>query len=222
MLGAFIVFATFILKDGVKDNLRDTVDAFESAESVFLMRDSIGEGEVRLREMTNILRGIQEKTNSKDVGGTEEFRASQDFQRVRSLMQAQDDFSLRMDALDQLAEKLPSNKNRDGQIRQFHEFFNTLSESILNNGNGLEYEKRPNETVEQQDFRMIRALEFETGHLEEVAHSTLDEARKKRRLLERRLRIVTYTSYALYGIGWGLAFIGRLWGGDDRPTIEDD
>ena len=63
LLGSLIIFATFVVKEGISENLRDLVSSIDTAENLYIMRDDMLQ-----RTNTHIESAKEpEKSNFRDI-----------------------------------------------------------------------------------------------------------------------------------------------------------
>ena len=68
LVGALVVFATFIVKEGIRDNLKDVVSAFENAQTTFALRDQNVRMTTMLTEIRTRVVALNDKSLPKAAG----------------------------------------------------------------------------------------------------------------------------------------------------------
>src|ERR1700752_71865 len=58
--GALIVFLTFVVKEGKRDELKDLTAAIDSAESIFVIRTQMGASNEKLRLLIQSIKDVQQ------------------------------------------------------------------------------------------------------------------------------------------------------------------
>jgi hypothetical protein len=215
ILGALIVFVTFIVKDGIADHLKEVTDALHSAENTFVVRSSENE----LAERVNAIdETVAELYAMQKAGDDQSMLHVTNLVITKHTMdRSHRNESEELDSLSTVIEILPQGPQRNSQEKQF-------ADDIAQQGAELaQLDAAP---VTDESWIKLNAfdLEFrlfkEQVNLTKFADLILAQARQARKFEEKRLRVATYASYGLYMLGWGLALSGRLFGSEELVPAE--
>lgn len=216
--GAVIVFVTFIVKEGIKDHYKDLASSVDSAQSLFIICDTIRvEPEIfdRLLEVGKMKWG-QEQVD----------------ERIKIMRQDVKYVMATLSTTRRLLERLPHQEERlarlaklEGQIcsestaglaQHAMELDNDIIKNAtaeINAVNSNKKTKRQSPEIIGVDVAMrifnVVPLEIKTKQL---ADESLEIAEEIKARSEGRYRIASYLSYALYTLGWGIALAGRIFG----------
>lgn len=201
-LGVAVVFLTFIVKDALREQLKDQVDAIERAKTLYTVRADtseildqvgLGMGDMILNpQNSNDLRLRYYITHRKVV--------SVESKIILTLTNIYD----LVKALDQpiISQMLPAINDLYEESKQYHARMDKLSPG----GNSLS----------DADLDTARSLYTELSHFDvsvfKMGLRVLDKAEEKKVADERHYRVATWASYFLYALGSGLALIGRIFG----------
>jgi len=214
-VGAIIVFFTFVVKEGLREQLKGLVDSIEYAESVYLIRGDVDDLRTRVIAIGTQLDLSQPLTLA---------QKGKDFSSIQyddNYILRDDSSAVELEIMSRLSDKVGNStvsKTIEEVKKRRHELADYQSEA-----NGL----RTSDADEQEVKKMIavarshidtesRSIEIE---ISKVAELVAQESRKAKDEAERRYKIATWASYSLYTLGWGLGLVGRLAGvnagGDD-------
>jgi hypothetical protein len=208
--GALIVFLTFVLKEGFRDGLRDLIDSIESAESVFMIRSDGGDTYFMLGQLQSKIDLIQEEMMPAASLKNRYFieAALQNIALAENLIHTS---TLSLDNDSRLLERLPHHSR---VVEEFHGLFQDL-----NNLQKLDTETAEKVQSEQSEMivhgesqRLLKEAANVSGRMLTFGHQVLNDARALRGQRERSYVYVTWASYGLYIIGWGLGLISKLYG----------
>jgi hypothetical protein len=221
-IGAVVVFATFIVKEGVRDNLKDVVSSFENAQTTFTLRDQNVRMTTMMTEIRTHVVALNDKSLPKMPVGV--WRASQAYAGVEQTRETVELLGQSLETITPLAQKLPKDEERDtelvecmkllAQTRDDYLKTETVLKDILTRAQSSkrdltkEDEQRASSAagayiaVEQQAAVRIAALES----------GVLSEAPKYREEQEHRYAWWNKASYYLYSLGWGLGLVGKVYG----------
>lgn len=234
-LGAVIVFATFVVKDGFRENLKNLTDSIDSAESVFLIRSDLED--IKLHTGRSVApRG--------DNPGMFDY-AVQDIEHSRKTF---DDIAYQLDNIARLIKKLP---DQSSQIKFASTWREERQETVITQSGPItggnvfvqeesktlaEHWQKPQQRLtrlRQEENRIRRIMNPDHKHDEEAARAAaelsgdsayllhvteafgravLDVAMKAKDDHERSYKMYTYIGYLLYGVGSALGLVGILFG----------
>jgi hypothetical protein len=218
-IGAFIVFATFVVKDGIREHLKDLTDSVAAAESVFLIRD---ENIETSRTLGNIQRQIAAITQTADNSPL--YAAALDVEIVKLYMSNTEYF---LDNIYRLISKLPDQKTpitfknswlSGTQRKNPWEFWRDLQNQLTQlkqSDSNVRQLMRPDHVGEEKAARAADKLFGDSVVLwidtRAFGWLVLEEAVKMREKSEHSYEFFTNVTYVLYVFGWGLALSGRLY-----------
>jgi hypothetical protein len=226
LLGGLIVFFTYAIREGLREHAKDESDSLSTAESVFLIRGSGGFVPYTLDMMDRQVK-LQIKQLA-EKGTTRNFTSGQSpLESVVDLLRAEiglidqgfdncNRFQMKIEDVSvDISEKL---SKVDGTLKSLHEEEGGISAVTAQ----LTLEGK--QTV-SEDFRnRLISLGAETNTIGktmiEVSDSLLAQARDHERKYQTSLKILTWLSFMLYGLGWSLALAARLLGGDEAEQSE--
>jgi hypothetical protein len=207
--GALVVFLTFMVRDAMKDKLKDLVDASVSARSEFFRDEQLIETPAAFDRVEWALEALRlQLTKDKHVEGTltaeqQEWRLTQ--QRLNRISELEDAILGFMSAVPDgdrakqaaIQSELAHLENRTTalmkEVKEGHEL---VVDSTAYGGHTT-----PDE--------LSRKIKQECEKLMEDALSYSEEVTERKK---HELTICTWASYGLYALGWGLALAGRLFG----------
>lgn len=218
LLAAFIVFITYIVKDVLRESLKDIVSSIDSAESYFLIRastfplmQSLSQIDGELGYLTLLLDGQQQhqsRSNAKLQSQINKLSHNRD-----SLDKMEFETAQSIDSLRRLLNKVPDSAIVQRQFVDVEKEWDTLKaadskfhQSVIN-GVGSDSEKN-NETY----LSTIADLNGIDNELNTIATQSLQKAEIVRQRRERWLNVFTPLSIALFIIGWTLALYANLHG----------
>jgi len=210
-VGALIVFSTFIVKDALKEQLRDFGDSIDKAESLYLVREDTM---AILKELQPLQR--QPYYNEEIQNPPQRLKRLGDFADL-----VKRDHELNHMAVlksEDLLTRLPESVRRQDESD-----LNSINEKYASDHATLrEWDERyfksglssRRVTTAQED--LIVGLELIGGEFEGITSTftakVLAQARQVEASNERRYEIATWASWFLYVLGWGLGLAGRLVG----------
>jgi hypothetical protein len=218
-VGALIVFTTFIVKDGIRDYVRDDVDSVKTALSVYQIRN---DSQLTLSEMAHRNDQLEDWSEQIADGSIKNlFGAKGSFDS--EMVNVDDSLSRVYHSLDNLSdflEKLPPSLELKEKQRVIREKLN-LVVTHLAKAQDLVFGNLPSSVEEPGELadRTRRAI-FDVGEEILVAgaeswtleFNSVQYANEIVGRKERNYRRVNVLSYALYSLGWGLGLVGRLYG----------
>jgi len=236
VVGIVIVFATFIIRDGFRENVKDLRDSIESAETLNLLRTDSQQTQRRVELANdNILdfesqfRAITEhevdpyKThgaNSSDMGTLVAFAMTQ-FDTARSTLQTTKDLSSEFPISDQEEKDLVNESQDLDRLRtQLESMDKTLAALSNQKGGGTTSQSTaPNsseefESVVRTSSDVLPNLQRVTNQVAQTSAKVLQSAKDYREKLTRWYVRYTWASWGLYTFGTILTLFGRLFGAD--------
>lgn len=199
-LSASIALATFIVKDGIRQDLKDLVDSIDAAEQVFMIRSDDREVMVQLGHVEQFLT----QKNARWEG----LRSSQSYYRS---LTAELDGSLALLA------KVPHGEEYDKKaialITKRSEWMSNplrpltpIPERPIPRDKSAEAAEK---MIEKKLWADAYLLDYEVGTF---GASVIDMARTVKAQEEHRYRVSKCVSYILYALSWLLGLLGTMFG----------
>jgi len=204
-VGALIVFTTFIVKDAIREHLKDLVDAVNSAEEAYRNETSIALVSKQIVDLELQLDSFEKAMQFHRSAVTERTMANRDAATTTKFM---------LENLETLNNTLPTGATFRGRINDHKTILQKLEEGLLeldrrSQATGL-YEKR---TTGEEDT----AKRLNNGVWAEywlfvipMGDKVLAEANEAKKRREIYYKACTAASYMLYALGWSLGLAGRL------------
>ena len=206
-VGALIVFGTFIVKDALRDQLRELGDAIKSAEDVYLVRSDLNSVVRLLLD----LRGRIDHLRGYSLQDAEE--GTQD--AVGQMMELDSLDAAWLINSEQLLHKLPMQVQEEDHaelesLKTKRKNIEAQFGDVMSAGSG-----KPQKTAAELSKLANDILRdsFDIGQRTSIlSDKVLQRAREIEATTEHRYELATWASYILYAIGWGLGLAGRLVG----------
>ena len=221
-VGAFVVFATFVTKEVVRDNLKDVVSAFENAQTTFALRDQNARMTTMITEIRTRVVALNDKSLPKMPLGV--WRVSQAYAGVEQTRETIQLLGQSLDIVTPLAQKLPKDEKRDvelvectkliDQTRDDYLKAQTVLKDVLTRAQSSKRDltKEDEQRAESVAGAYIAVEQQAADRISALESGVLSEAPKYREEQERRYAWWNKWSYYLYSLGWGLGLIGKIYG----------
>jgi hypothetical protein len=225
--GALIIFITFIFKEGVREQLKDLTDSISEGEKNYNERRVEQETAEKVDNLSKAMQELEDKSDHKkqkqryyDESGNlvdaDEQRNEEEHERVTELMHSVSnlftDLKIRGEHRTEFDEQLSKISGIDAANDKYinaHSIHACQAQIDPNEDTGCGW----------SDEEIIDAgnnLNIEMGELSqdtlELASKVLQEQEQRRIRLKHFYDLFTWVSYGLYTFGWGLGFVGRLYG----------
>jgi hypothetical protein len=226
-LGATIVFSTFIVKEGWRENLKSLGDTIDTAQNIFTLRSDGVATTSQLNGLVSEVEAIRAKISGNEFGLTlpgvnrTMLVYSGELRQLRTSV----------DNLSSLMERLPNpgqhkedlKRNLDqlqGEQVAFRHVGELAARAIAN--------ESADGTPSAGDARVISSAIFQlsTGisdlyrQVDNLTSATLSDAQAARTRQEKLYGIATWVSYCLYALGWVFGLVGKLYGVDGMEVSE--
>jgi hypothetical protein len=223
LLGAVIVFSTFIVKDAIREQLRDFVTSLNSAQDAYIAQENSAREQEAIQKVPLKITEVSSEKEIKAASEKEEFNAAEQKEIKakynRYFDNANDAADSQLDRIGRLVKKMSERDQYAAQINALRDEFHKLK---VNGGiyyNPTSADLVPNESEsrlsQSEWWKMSEAVCSKSNHLVE---EIVKRAEAELEVSERRYARLTWITYALYALGWGLALVGRLYGGGDIMT----
>jgi hypothetical protein len=212
-LGALVVFATFVIRDGIRENYKDFLDAVDAAEGVYLIRQD-------LRELHELINRTGWIVNSRSLPLTAPPTLDTRINSFQNGLSAEYEgrklLTLTLDNASSLARKLadPKASATAGELnRAFHANEKTIDD-LWDAWVRAGTQRAPTDQDKEQFLAKANAWHTESNKLTddiyEFSDKIFEEAKKEVELSEVRYKWSNRFSYALFALAWGLALVGKL------------
>jgi hypothetical protein len=232
-IGAVVVFATFVSKEVLRDNLKDLVGALENAQTLFelrgdnaSLRTQIFDLQVRILDIYDKIVTSKPRSDfARDVG-----------QNLGGIYEVDEELRLVEPTLANTAElvgKLPPSDERAKalnrcreELKQAHDASAEAKSTVQNLSASRKFLPHPppftNDEQGQLASSVGKAANASRAVWQDVEESTLkifEEARQYKEKKERQYKHWTLATYVLYTLGWTLGLLGSLYGvsGEGNP-----
>jgi hypothetical protein len=235
LLGATVIFGTFLTKDLERDGLKDLVDSIDAAENAYIIRSHTQDSLEEIHRFEKKFAEFREHpTLSKSGfsgGGSSSFTASLDgiWWTLKYSDELESSTEELFDNVARLANKLPNAEDTRKQLRiirdkmdDFRRGWNNVSAAARK----LPSAANSNQAALEQLDRTINDLTSNAFDLSEsvagIGNNILREAERERVAAERRYAQWNVCFYSLYVFGWVLGCIGVLLERDDiKESLEE-
>jgi hypothetical protein len=229
LVGAFIVFATFIVREEVRENLKDLVSSIETASAVFASRRDTSAVANQLNDIGTSLADISNIVLPGAAGAVGAYpdKASALVQGLRFRAYFLKNYSASLisylDNIDQLSERITVDRSETKQSEELRNQvtqFQTDCETAIDHLQPwLDEYKTESDVFDKAFAKVVMPLIPRTGQLSDKIHKLGDDvlarANKIRREEESWFRLVSWLSIGLFAVGWALGVTAKLFGLED-------
>jgi hypothetical protein len=200
--GLFIVFATYVVKDGMRDSLKDLTSTIGNAQTAFAINAEQDTALQALYRLENKIEGPQNPSDYQKFLGQNALRAAQEME-------------INITNIERLRRELGPKFTSEA----FE--WNTKAQHLKVTAQELEYISGvtgPDATSGMREQLSSKQKQFDNEYTEladyiaETNRGVFYWAEIDRAKYEHLFRIVTRLSYFLFAIGWALTFISTLLG----------
>jgi hypothetical protein len=107
IIGALVVFLTFVIKDAVKEQVKDKVGALDATENVFVLRVENVRLEDKVGRTESMVNRIWDSTNQKYLDYLKKVHGAMHFVQLTNLEEQFEETEGILDNLKRFVEKLP-------------------------------------------------------------------------------------------------------------------
>jgi hypothetical protein len=225
LAGAFLVFATFVTKEIIRDHAKEIANSVALSQTMFMMErhkdrvlSQVVQAQYDVQDLTERLSANSPRLDKEifDNVSSELVLSAEDNQKT----------SESLDSVEQLLEKLPSRESHKEKIQELKiklgDFYDRVSHSITE----VAIAKREWETkrkdakwltqqlepIRNKIFRYTLDVLSNSTETNDLADEVLKEAKIEVGKKEKRADIADRISIWTYSLGWSLAVAGKLWG----------
>jgi hypothetical protein len=209
-IGALIVFVTFVIKDGLREQLKDLVSSIDSAESVFAIRNDTATTAMWLQRLQEQVDWIAEKIKLKGTSYSGDM-VERMHSSLEIINEVHESLDVSLGNISQLLEKVPGQQQNEKKHKEIEDRLRDLREqreALL-----MIFTREPM-SILWKIAPLLSETQKASDDTRQFAKDVLAEATKERKQRERVVNATTWTSYVLYTLGWGLGLAGRVYGVD--------
>src|SRR5229473_6195299 len=214
IVGAGIVLVTFVVKDELRDHLRDVVDAVKQAETIHFIR---GDSEAILSMLGNIYQRVRYPNDQdRDI---DLIASDNSYQAYLVVVRIQRQVANTVELISPLVESL---SHQEVNKQHLSDLANRLEsvrdaltniESSMNTGAFSKTEVHDIPPNLLPDFQRVKHdTSMLANEVRKLDESLLQEAKVARQNAEFWNRVWSFLSVALFAAGWGLGLIGQMFG----------
>ncbi len=224
--GAFIIFMTFVIKEGLGEHWRRTSEAVDTARYFFLLENQVFDTEDHLRTKLIEVRDLV----GKDRPVSSFLRAERDY---IFLLLARADRSL--DAMGILLEQLPNTKEKKQKADELRQEVFDLNQKLEEYQSkdetedalvGSKHETLTGDSLsryelkhkEEKDFFTILYTVCDTSR--DFTNNVIQIAENVRTVNAKRADHARWISAVLFTLGWGLGLLGKIYGVPESASGE--
>jgi hypothetical protein len=231
IVGAFIVFMTFIVKEGLGNYWKQTADAIDTAQYIYGIRAATSGFDAKFEALGNDISILQNsipdapKAFSIDEYGMLTLR----IENVQSFLR---DINIDLSNVDLLAAKLPLNDIKRMELARLHSTFGESATKathlyderppdrlIGDTHNKEEYISKMEAATKQVQELLSTVLKLRAG-TDAVITITLADAEITRKTDGTYSKIAWWTSSVLFALGWGVGILGKVYGPSGKAGLE--
>jgi len=216
-VGALIVFVTYLVKEGLRERLKDLVDSVDKAQSAFVAERENQQLSQRLAEIyrVGIISYDNMHTPAPPPGQPYPITISTIMSHYQGAYDTEQRLENEWNAVDRLLEKMPKDQNREKQLNVLQTQLKAVQKADEDFRN-TQSPRSPSELKENLNAAVSlehQAWDTETA-IQNFALSILKDSAEIKKRDETYFKIATWSSYLLYCLGWGLGLVGKLFGLD--------
>jgi hypothetical protein len=219
-IGALIVFGTFIIKEGIRENLKSLVDTIDSAENTFLADRDNNVIQETLRSQSRTLARLEnvsrKRPNFAKVLMNDGRLMNVSLDIGKTVQDDIDDVSGLQFSLHRLLNAIPQLKSSAIEYLDKQYERNTEAYAVWLSS-GVALDEKWDQQKQQDALRALLFEEMGLSYARSVLQSSMENILKKAEMAkakaEEKYKWATWLSYGAYTLGWGLGLAGRLYGG---------
>jgi hypothetical protein len=205
ILGGFLLITTFVVKEIVRENMKELKDSLAGAEQTFRVRAEFGSLHRELQVINSRLGSAQTSPSEPVKIPDNDTRVREELEKLKERTRRIEEY---MGTIDDLVQKmvLDTDDRKDYDKLQAQERLVVDSLQNIQNGTGVAEVKLPMIANGLNDADKVEK------QLSEVMVDVLPVARAEEESRERRYQYVSWVSYGLFLIGSVFSLIGRIVG----------
>jgi hypothetical protein len=210
-VGALIVFVTFMVKDGLREELKDLVSSIDSAEDVFAIRNDSSTTAMWLQRLQEQVDWVAEKTKLKGTSYSGDM-VERTHSSLEITREQHESIAMAFENIRRLIEKLHGRKKEEEQLAALEKRLEAAREEhdVL----ALKFGREPM-SVLWAIAPLLNETEAISEDTRQLAKDLLGAAATERKHRETVYGVSTWASYLLYTLGWSLGLAGRIFGISD-------
>lgn len=204
ILGASIIFLTFVAKDVLKDQLKELIDTIEQAKEHYTLASNMFEIQQQLVKMNYEVGAVRSEISS---APTDNARRVANIDKIlfKSVEIVETTFAVQQNLRPVLAEvELPSDEDYRKKAEVYQRDLATLDLSKIFETHTSDFDALTS--------RLLSEAEDLKDAADNYAGDVFAKAEEKQSKKQFFYKITAWTSYFLYLLGSGLALAGRLMG----------
>jgi hypothetical protein len=218
-VGASIVLLTFIVKEGWRESVKDLTDQIETDRNLYTLRaDSLAIAS-QITGLGSEIEAVRAKVTATEFGMT--LMGSNRAMLLYSWQMSQ--FRTSIDNLSSLQTKLPPQFQQENTLKKLQIDLNSCQALFRQIGvmlahassnatpDGILTEGQSNQ-IGPATFKLSWQITTLYRQIDQLTSETLAKAQETSERRERSFKEATWISYILYGLGWCISLIGRLYG----------
>jgi hypothetical protein len=226
IIGAFIVFIGFFVKEGVREQSKDFAQAIEEAQANFEINEQLNQGFVELANRATHSQTVidQKLTSSNPIlrpADRQQIaeRMDEDRENLYEFQRTISSYRFSFARADKLLHLLPSKGTQLASEENLLQGLFTkvaaleISTNKLNVFDSNDTIEKETQSFELFDYAVVEIANVQwtvDGYLSDFKEQVLIKAQKEQEVAETRKRRATTLSYCLFGVGWTLGLLGRI------------
>ena len=224
IIGAGIVLATFVIKEALREDLKDFVDAIDNAAGVFVIRGDFNSTAFQLRVIEQKIDRVEQVTTSPTKDPFTLLVVNQQMMIFREL---HDGAQNSLDNITRLSQRFPADRKKSYQAetsklstdlanarRAFREEGVIIAGSSSRVGPDLVPTGEDRVSIANAGTALLNQTNAVLAAIQTLSTKILKEADDVEDSKQHRYDFLTKWSYVLFGLGWLLGLVGKLFGVD--------
>ena len=222
LIGALLIFLSFIVREGLREELKDFVEDVNQAQSLFVMEEESLRLSQRLDNVFRINEATYDKLTEVMAGNTPAplgISVSTVGEKWQSAFDTLHRLDIGLAAARRLLKSVPHSKPFDVELNELKCRFDEESQAYrayVPVGSGASFDQvwasfKEIDNIEHDSYRV-------EDDLQSMAASVLDNSIRTKESYECYLKISTWSSYILFVLVSALALIGKVYGAE---TLND-
>jgi hypothetical protein len=226
IFGSLLVFASFIVRDEMRDDLKDISSAIAQAQSDLDMRTSLSailESVEGVQQVAEQISSRQISNKARSLGG--------DHMELLNLQSQGVSIGMQTNALSSFVEQLPNNADLTSRIVQFQKHFDAMtartsdatkriSEVEMQNVFTMNLNNHEEELNNNYVIPITMAWATLAGELAQIQTDAVKRAKEVQATRDLNYRIVNWLSIVLFALGWAFGLFTKLMGVDSESATD--